>query len=995
MPRFSCTFIILFVCAVFFLHAQPRQVNTYTVADGLAQSQVYAVLADSRGYIWAGTQGGGLSRFDGTTFQTYSDIQGLAGNYVQCLWEDQQGRLWIGTELGLSIFDGATFQNEFPGKKVLAVAQNETGFWVLTETEIYRGQPGNWQGLDWPKVYMRPYGLIAEEDRIILGTDRGAWAWTEKRKTWTELRANYTTTHQIWALYRYQRAQSWALAPGGHLFIIEKDSLRTSRIPVRNPTSFYISQQGDSWLGSQDQGLWVLPKGGREWMSIRRRDGLGSDHVRSITGDRWGNIWVGTSGGGLSCLRQAAFRAYDQQKGLPGREVYALTTVDSMGLFASVANRGVFRITADGPTPFLTDGALGRQKIKSLHHDAAGRWWMGTPGEGIKVFADSIWLTVRECGAYIIDMLPAGDNQWWVATAYEGLSKLEVQEDSTGLQFRCITYGQEHQLPIGRIEQLFHDRQGRLLIAYRDLGLACWEPGQLHWRVSVADGLPSGTVRSVRQDSIGHYWLAGPRGLVRVGQQSDQLRVKVFRNTDGLRSNNLYCLAFDSLGHLWVGSEKGVDQVALDAAGNLKQVTFYGREEGFSGIETCTDAALVDDEGNLWVGTMNGLMLKENKPLRATEVRPPLLSLHNIRILYKSAEEVLDTQLLNPWGQLLVSGLQLNHRQNHLSFDLQALDLAQPERIQYEWILEGWDQQWAPASAQQRITYANLAPGTYTFKARAVGEGQRRSVVLEVPVEIIPAFWQTTWFRGGLIASGFLLMALLLWWFFRRRLQRQRQISEKLRLDNRLLELEQKALQLQMNPHFLANVLQGIQLELDKGALERASQYLSRFGTLMRSTLYHSRANKIILSDELEHLRHYLELERFRTGQAFQYQLHVPPDLETDLIEIPPMILQPFLENAVHHGMRNKRGDGSIEIYFQERGTQQLLVRIVDNGPGLAESNSKRRPGHRSTALKVIQERLELVSQEHYQESPYQIADRTDGETISGVEVTVCLPILD
>ena len=980
-----------FLCV---LNAQPRQVSTYTVADGLAQSQVYAVLADSRGYIWAGTQGGGLSRFDGTDFQTYSDVQGLAGNYVQSLWEDSNGDIWIGTELGLSIYDGATFSNELPGLKVLSVAKNKEAYWVLNEQMIHYGEPGNWQRLDFPKSYMQPYALIAEHNRIILGTDRGAWVWSTRTQTWEALKADFRGTHQIWALYRYQQAQSWALAPGGQLFAIGKDSLRSSQVPVRNPTTFYVSAQGDSWLGSQDQGLWVLPKGSAEWLSIRRRDGLGSDHVRSIAGDRWGNIWVGTSGGGLSCLRQAPFRAYDQLKGLPGREIYALTSVDSTGIFFSVANRGVFQLTPTGPQPFLTGPSLEQQKIKSLHRDTSNRWWMGTPGAGVKVYADSVWYNVKTCGAYVIDMVQEGPDSWWVATAYEGLSLLEVQEDSTGLQFKCRSFGTEHQLPIGRIEQLFKDSRGRLLIAYRDLGLACWQPGELHWRVSVNNGLPSGTVRSVRQDSTGYYWLAGPRGLVRVGLQSDDIDVRTFTNRDGLRSNNLYCLAFDETGQLWVGSERGLDQVSLDAAGNIRQVTFYGKEEGFTGIETCTDAAARDLNGNLWVGTMNGLMLKENKPLRATELPPPYLSLAAINILFRSAAEVLDTQIIDPWGQLLVEELRLSHRQNHLGFALQALDLAQPERIQYEWMLEGWDQRWSPPSNQSTITYANLPPGIYTFMVRAVGEGERKSEAINLPIEIVPAFWQTTWFRAALIGAGFLIMGLLLWWIFRRRLNRQRRIAEKLRLDNRLLELEQKALQLQMNPHFMANVLQGIQLELDKGALGRAKRYLTRFGTLMRSTLYHSRSNKIQLSEELEHLQHYLELERLRTGEAFTYEIIVPPELETDLIYIPPMLLQPFLENAVHHGMRTKSGDGHIEVSFEEKGLDFLLVRIVDNGPGLDTAEAHRRPNHRSTALKVIQERLELVGPVEDQ-APYQIANRQENGQVVGVKVEVCLPVFN
>ena len=105
------------------------------------------------------------------------------------------------------------------------------------------------------------------------------------------------------------------------------------------------------------------------------------------------------------------------------------------------------------------------------------------------------------------------------------------------------------------------------------------------------------------------------------------------------------------------------------------------------------------------------------------------------------------------------------------------------------------------------------------------------------------------------------------------------------------------------------------------------------------------------------------------------------------------MLLQPFLENAVHHGMRNKQGDGHIELSFQEQGLDQLLVRISDNGPGLEQSKALRRPEHRSTALKVIQERLELVSSTANQQAPYQVSNRLEDGKVVGVEVQVCLPV--
>ena len=160
----------------------------------------------------------------------------------------------------------------------------------------------------------------------------------------------------------------------------------------------------------------------------------------------------------------------------------------------------------------------------------------------------------------------------------------------------------------------------------------------------------------------------------------------------------------------------------------------------------------------------------------------------------------------------------------------------------------------------------------------------------------------------------------------------------------------------------------------------------------MRSTLYHSRASKITLSDEIDNLQHYLALEQFRMGDRFSYRIEIPATLEVDLIEIPPMLLQPFLENAVHHGMRNKEGDGQISVTFAEEGPSILLVRIEDNGPGLTVSNTQRSSDHRSTALKVIQERLELLAHSTVV-TPYQIKDIVVGDQVKGVVVEVRIPV--
>jgi ligand-binding sensor domain-containing protein/anti-sigma regulatory factor (Ser/Thr protein kinase) len=973
------------------LAGQTRQVQTYSVQEGLAQSQVYAVLADRHAYIWAGTQGGGLSRFDGQRFRTFSERDGLGGNYVQALWEDAVGDLWVGTENGLVRFDGQVFYPvpEVEGKVLSIDATANDELWVLTTEQVYQRDASGWHTHGLPRRYTVAYQLLVEGARTLLATDRGLWQWRQGR--WTLVPGDYESHPQVWHLYRYQRGYTHALSPSGAAFLLRSDSLIASTCPAAIPTTYFIDRGGSIWVGSQTQGLFCLEKGSTQWRRYGTRQGLGSRHVRSITEDAWGNIWVGCSGGGLSVLKRAPFQAFDTDRGLPAREVYHLYTDDSLGLLFSVNGAGIFRQSATGPVPFLQASAVAGLPIKSFVPLAQGdSWLLGTPRQGILCYADSAWQDVKACGLNVLDLLPRGPASVWVATAYEGLSLLDLQADSMGWQVSCQTYGSQQGIPPGRINGLSYNQAGELLIHYRNRGVACWKPGGLQWHRHRGNGLPTDEVRDLRQDSVGYYWLATPRGLLRL-EPDGTGEVLHWTTAQGLSSNNLYSLVVDREQQLWAGTERGVMRLRLDAAHRPVQITTFGVEAGFTGVENCTAAAQLGPDGQAWFGTMHGLMKYAPAGIRRQNPPPPALAFKRVEVDFRSVRDSMAPGLLNGWGQ--VQGeLQLDYQQNDLGFTLAARDLAQPDSVRYQWQLVGWEEQWTPWSANPEVRYANLPPGDYLFRARASRNGQQLSPILELPVQIIPAFWQTAKFRYGLLASVILLLVLLLWWWLRHWQARQQAVQERLALDNRLLELEHKALQLQMNPHFLANVLQAIQQAIKVGKHREADRYLHKFNQLMRSMLHHSRSTAVPLSQELELLRHYLDLEQYRSGQRFVYDILHDPELETDLIHIPPMLLQPFLENAVKHGMGAKTSGGRITLQLNDRG-DYLEATIEDNGPGLEVAARRRPDDHRSTALQVIRERLALLSPAAM-DGGFRLESLTDAGQVCGTRVRVSLPII-
>ena len=273
------------------------------------------------------------------------------------------------------------------------------------------------------------------------------------------------------------------------------------------------------------------------------------------------------------------------------------------------------------------------------------------------------------------------------------------------------------------------------------------------------------------------------------------------------------------------------------------------------------------------------------------------------------------------------------------------------------------------------------------------GIHQSKSEVLSVPFVIKPPYWGTWWFLAG-IALSVLLMIL---YYFRQRIQR---IRERSAVEIQMVKLKSTALKAQMNPHFVFNSLNAIQECIMTGRVEEAYTYLSKFSRLLRIVLEYSDKPAILLQDELEILDLYLSLEQLRFRSDMHYQFNIDPELDTEEILLPPMILQPHLENAVWHGLRHKQGDKSIIVTIKEYKSNYLEITISDNGIGREKAAALQREKiaarhHRSMGSKLSQDQLALLQQK-YPETTFTIIDKKDDEGNStGTEIHMVLPILD
>jgi sensor histidine kinase YesM len=314
-------------------------------------------------------------------------------------------------------------------------------------------------------------------------------------------------------------------------------------------------------------------------------------------------------------------------------------------------------------------------------------------------------------------------------------------------------------------------------------------------------------------------------------------------------------------------------------------------------------------------------------------------------------------------------------------------------------MLEGFDKTWSPETKETFARYSNISAGKYVFKVISCNnEGLWNKEPATFSFTILPPVWKTWWFRITLSAAVLVLGFIL----FRLRIESiRRKEAEKLTREIQLANNELKALRAQMNPHFIFNSLSSIQSFIMTKDEESALRYLNKFAKLMRMILSNSEKPSVTIHEEIDSLKLYLELEALRWDNKFDYTVDIDPKVETDFHKIPSMLIQPYVENAIIHGVIPREnperagGKGKIEITISQSDTY-IICTILDNGIGRKKSQSLRasRPAHESMGMKITGERLEVLNRIHHSDLSVQITDLEDeNKNALGTKVEIYIPI--
>ena len=604
----------------------------------------------------------------------------------------------------------------------------------------------------------------------------------------------------------------------------------------------------------------------------------------------------------------------------------------------------------------------------------------------------------EEYNRHILPDTIAGHPVLWIGTFEQGLLRYWVSERR--VERISLDKGEW----AAQNETVLRDRQKTIWIATNGQGLfrldnkQTGKATQFLAKPNDPLSLPDNEITDLIEDYRGILWAATlTHGLVRINQQHGKVTFTTFAQFPDGPPSRIFSF-FEDRAHLfWVTAGDGLYVFNPITGRFLKysvtdQLLFRPDREALS---RSTDGfPLTVEEGDILKGSDASAMF--------TKPRNPPLHFTDFRIFNKSHPELLANS----------SPIQLVHGQNQFSIEFAAPWFQHPEQIRYRYQLVGFDPGWTEIDTRREAFYTNIPHGQYTFRVQASWDGTNYfSRTIELPIIVVPAYWETWWFMG-LVA---LVLGLIVWafWSYRQReaslksnlllaQAEKRQRETELRENNslfqrRLADTEMTALRAQMNPHFIFNCLNSIKLYTLQNDTDKASDYLTKFARLIRIVLENSRAERVPLKNELESLQLYSDLEAMRFKDKVTIHIRVEPDIDQQFISIPPLLLQPYVENAIWHGLMHKPEGGTVLIDVTQPDDQCLHIEITDDGIGRARANqlkSKSAGKQKSFGMQVTAERIRMINALYNTHNQASILDLVthSGESL-GTKVVLEIPI--
>ncbi|MFK8104453.1 MAG: histidine kinase [Saprospiraceae bacterium] len=710
----------------------------------------------------------------------------------------------------------------------------------------------------------------------------------------------------------------------------------------------YEDREGNIWFATDGNGLYMLNN--PDILNFNTRNSsLSSNQIQRIELDSYQNAWLGLSDRHLMQLRGGQLRTVPYHSTKSNTQFYDL--VFNRDTLFVIADQ-VYQIHAGKNSIFYPN------QIKSFCIDQQNDIWMGDSDiifrRNQKRQIDEIFRRNMRCYA----IASSGQKTWFGTT--KGLYFFDPNLPLHYSQKDTSTHQAEVLPSLEKINTIDTSY-------YRGTQKKTIFPTTPHPYIDANGNAITADINHIDFTADGTLWLTTSTiGLYYI---KDNL-IHQFNETHGLSSNICKDLFVDQDDNIWVATTKGLGKISYPSL----QYTQYSSHDGLSsdGITSIRCAT----DSTLYIGTLKGLCITKESQLASPSLAPNI-HLHKVSI--------------NERDTILAKRYRLTYDQNNIV--LNFMSISYKSQLSYLYRLQK-NTPWIPTD-NTSLRLAELSPGTYHFEVKAQNvNGLQSKKPLSIEIRIAAPWWETLRFKIALFA---LLGGCIGLFAYLRIQQIKKQEKEKTDINKRFAALELQALQAQMNPHFVFNALGAIQKFILNQEEHEASDYLTRFAQLMRLFLDSSREKYISLSDELNLLQLYLTLEQLRFGDKLNYRILTDPALDVSTIEIPSMLLQPFVENAINHGLRFKAKEGLLTIRMQLKNEGLLACTIEDNGVGrqaAAERKQQTKNAYKSRGTAIVNDRLKVLNFIEAIDIQIKTHDRLDAQNQAcGTTVTILIPI--
>lgn len=923
-------------CCTQWLYAQTTQIIRYTTKEGLPSNSIYRTIIDKKGFLWIAGETG-VTRYDGRVFKNYTTVNGLPDNEVTELMIDSSGRLWVLPFRKKPAWYNDTkdrFENSDTDKELnniemgninsssvllhggIAFCNNERTLYIYKDNKTIK----------YPKIYGEK--LRPTPDKII---DYQPGKYLIICSDSLRYMENGKMTRAVYFGHSY----AWSEYFNNTLYISQPDGLTKFIFNANGEVVTFQKQQypfivkvlcrtgKDLAITSANGNTYIVDAG-----TLALKENIFNEFiVRNVLEDHNGNYWLSTKDEGLIKIQQRRISSYTDNADMV-KNFNALLKTDKI---IAGNNKGEL---------FIYDGLYGTKKIILNTNENKSETWV----RNILELQHDIYVATQT-GSFLVDKKSFAIKRTFLGMANKSTKAAYKLNDSI--------------LLLGGHAQLFayNANTGKFSDSVTKRITAIGTDDKQHIYIGSVDGL-------YRRDKDSLFYFGNKYkaltyrvvsivntkdGLLWVGRSSDSLLVlkedkPVASIPLGTIIPGTVCKTMYSNkpGEIWIGTDKGLNRLNYRFA-NEKLV--------YNNMYFSTADGLIGEQ-------VNDIMIKNDTVYVATTGGISYLPAH-LQLPLADIATFITRVSVNNVDTAILSSYSLPYSKNNIRIEFSAVDLTGFNPF-FEYSINNQD--WLRAE-NNILSLQNQPPNNYTIRIRSLKrDGTPSSQVATISFRIKTPFWKSNWFWTGLVVAGF---AAIIFFLQTRNKQRQKKVIEKITTEKKLAELEMQALKAQINPHFVFNCLNSIKGFIYEKNYEQADKYLDKFSELLRSTMDNADASIISLEEEIKYLDNYLQLEKLRFGDKFEYSIQTAPGLDKTKAFVPAMLLQPYVENAIRHGVRYLENKKGVITIMAKKEQDVFICSIDDNGIGREKAQQLKSENHieyQSRGMQLSKRRAELYN---------------------------------